>query len=257
MSAFYTRDGARLVSSELTRGPWDVNAQHGGPPSALIAHEISRAHPREEMMIARAAIAFLKPVPIAPLEIATRVARPGKNFELIEAMVRAGGDDVIHASVVRIRSKPVELTPVAFAETPAGPEHGKSAEFFSVPWTVGYHTSIDCLFVSGAFLDVGPATAWFRARYPLVEGEPWGPASRVLLAADSGNGIAAPLDARRWVFINPELTVHLSRLPEGEWVCLDAKTTLTASSVGLSESALFDTRGPIGSGRQSLLITPR
>ncbi|MBA2239661.1 MAG: thioesterase family protein, partial [Solirubrobacterales bacterium] len=35
---FFQRDGEGLyVPSELTRVPWDGNAQHGGPPSALLA----------------------------------------------------------------------------------------------------------------------------------------------------------------------------------------------------------------------------
>ena len=51
--------------------------------------------------------------------------------------------------------------------------------------------------------------------------------------ADSGNGISATVDFSRWVFINPDLSVYLHRLPEGEWVCLDAQTTIEPSGIGL------------------------
>jgi len=30
--AFFLRDGNSFVPTELTRGPWDPKAQHGGPP---------------------------------------------------------------------------------------------------------------------------------------------------------------------------------------------------------------------------------
>src|SRR3989442_1041655 len=35
--ALFERDGARFVPSELCRGPWSPEAQHGGPPAALLA----------------------------------------------------------------------------------------------------------------------------------------------------------------------------------------------------------------------------
>ena len=61
-------------------------------------------------------------------------------------------------------------------------------------------------------------------RQPLVAGEEPTPLQRTLVAADVGNGISAVLDWRRFVFINVDLTVHLERMPEGEWVCVDAVT---------------------------------
>ena len=70
----------------------------------------------------------------------------------------------------------------------------------------------------------GPALVWMRMRQPLVEGEEPSPLQRVLVAADSGNGVSATLDWSRYLFINVDLSVHLHRMPEGEWVCLDAVT---------------------------------
>ena len=47
--AFYSLDGDRIVPSELTRGPWDRDSQHAGPPSALLARAIELCEPREGM----------------------------------------------------------------------------------------------------------------------------------------------------------------------------------------------------------------
>ena len=58
----------------------------------------------------------------------------------------------------------------------------------------------------------------------LVAGEEPTPLQRTLVAADVGNGISAVLDFRAFIFINVDLTVHLERMPEGEWVCVDAVT---------------------------------
>jgi hypothetical protein len=65
------------------------------------------------------------------------------------------------------------------------------------------------------------------------------------------------LDIRDWLFINPELTVHLHRHPAGEWVLTDSVTRLNPAGVGLAESAMSDSSGPVGRAAQSLLIARR
>jgi hypothetical protein len=80
---------------------------------------------------------------------------------------------------------------------------------------------------------------------------------RVLAVADSGNGISAVMPWDEWLFINPELTVHLRREARGEWVCLDAATAVTPGGTGLARSTLSDAEGVVGHGAQSLLVTPR
>ena len=79
----------------------------------------------------------------------------------------------------------------------------------------------------------------------------------MLVAADSGNGVSAALDWRRYLFINTDLSVHLHRPPAGEWVCLDSVTRPESSGLGLSDTALFDEQGPIGRAAQTLLVRAR
>ncbi len=122
---------------------------------------------------------------------------------------------------------------------------------------MGYHTAMDYRFLAGSFLEPGPAVVWLRMRQPLVEGEPTSPLARVLVAADSGNGVSAALDYRRFVFINTDLTIHLHRLPEGEWVSLDAVSRLETGGVGMSDALLCDPTGRIGRACQTLLVRER
>ena len=112
-------------------------------------------------------------------------------------------------------------------------------------------------FVTGSFIEIGPATTWMRMRVPLVAGEEPTPLQRVLAAADSGNGISSALDYRPYVFINVDLTVHLHRPPAGEWVCLESITVPEPSGVGMTDTRLWDESGPIGRAAQSLLVDRR
>lgn len=259
--AFYLPDGDRFESSELTRGPWSEHSQHGGPPAALLGREIERCGAREGFQVARVTFEILKPVPIASLAVEAEVVRPGRSVELIEATLSADDGAVMRARGWRIRTTSLELGDVPASSprdpAPASPETGSVPEFFLSQSVTGYHTAMEFRFIKGAFLEPGPAITWLRMRAQLVSGEEPSPLQRVLVAADTGNGISAMLDPRRYLFINTDLTVHLHRLPRGEWVCLDATTTAERNGIGMSDSALYDEQGRIGRAAQSLLIAER
>ena len=252
-AAFYELDGERFVPSELTRGPWDPGAQHAGPPSALVAREIARTEARDDVRVGRITLEIMRPVPLAPLSVSARVIRPGRSVELLEASLSGTDGELIRARAWRVQVGELRLEEAE--QPPPGPVDGEEGQFFPTGEQQGYHTAMDYRFVSGAFLEPGPATVWMRARVPLVGGEETTPLERVFIAADSGNGVSAALDWRRSIFINTDLTVHLLREPVGEWVCLDAVTHV--DGLGLTDTALFDERGRIGRAAQTLLVRPR
>jgi hypothetical protein len=112
-------------------------------------------------------------------------------------------------------------------------------------------------FVAGSWTEPGPATAWGRQRLPLVDGADPSGLQRLMALADCGNGISSALPIADWLFINPDLTVHLSRYPTGEWLCLEASTTADRRGFGVAASTLYDTAGRVGHGAQSLFIDRR
>lgn len=248
-------DGTRWRATGHTAGPWDAAAQHGGPPSALLGRAVERCAPREDVVVARVTVEILGAVPVGELELRARVARPGRSVELVEAALSAGGRDVARASAWRVRRTTADSVAGAAALPPDLPN--EQQEFDRSGWLDGYLSAVEWRFVQGHFAQPGPGTAWSRLRHPLVPGEEPSPLQRVLAVADSGNGISSELDLARWHFINPELTVHLHREAVGEWVCLDARTTISSGGAGLATSVLSDLDGPVAVGAQSLLVAPR
>jgi hypothetical protein len=259
VEAFFEPDGpGRYVATELTRGPWDPNAQHGGPPSALLGWTLEQCGGNTaDGQIVRTSIEILRPVPIGVMEVTAEVARPGRSVELLTGELQVDGQPVLRATAWRIRTDDVGVEAGTDIPTPRLPDGIEPAPPF--PWTadIGYHTGIEWRFVSGEFLRGGPATVWMRMRNPLIAGEEISPLSRVLIAADSGNGVSGVLDFSTYLFINTDLTVALHRLPAREWVCLDATTTIQPHGIGLAESQLFDERGTLGRGLQSLFVAKR
>jgi hypothetical protein len=205
------------------------------------------------MRLGRIAIDILGPVPLAPLTVDARVVRPGRSVELLSASLSGPDGEVMRASAWRVAAGDQRLEDDE--PPPPGPEQGRDRDFFPTGEEFGYHTAMDYRFIKGGFLMPGPATVWMRQRVPLVAGEQPSPVERLLVVADVGNGISAVLDWREFLFINTELTVHLLRPPEGEWIGVDAVTRL--DGVGLAESVLYDERGRIGRGAQTLLVRPR
>lgn len=255
---FLAEDDEVFVSTKWTVGPWSTDSQHAGPPSALLGRALERVINRPDMQIVRATFEILRPVPVVPLHIHAEVLRRGRSVTLAAASVSDEQGIVMRAQGWGIRIAELDLEEVVHGEPPpAGPEAGMTATDVFVTEGPSYLAAIEWRFVRGGFVEPGPATAWGRMRHPLVDGEQITPLTRVLVLADSGNGISSALDWSRWVFINPDLTVYLHRLPRSEWVCLDAQTTIEPSGIGLATSTLSDQDGVIGRGVQSLFVAPR
>ncbi len=259
MSAFYEPAGTGYLATELTRGPWDPGAQHAGPPSALLGRELELLPEAADFQVCRITFEILRSVPIGPVEVEARIVRPGRRVQMIEAELRVEGEVLMMARAWRLRRARLDL-PAAAAAIPPGPslpaEPG-SASFFPTGESAGYHTAMEIRFVSGGFDEVGPAVGWLRMRQPLVGEEPATPLQRLLVAADVGNGISAALDFRRFTFVNVDLTVQLERLPEGEWIGLDAVTLPRPTGNATAESVLSDERGRVGRALQSLFVAER
>ncbi len=279
--AFYEPDGPGVfVSTAATAGPWDASAQHAGPPAGLIARAFEHHEPVDGQRLARIAVEILRPVPLAPLTVRVRTVRPGRRITLLDGVVEAAGQPVLLARGWRIAtsaqsagpagSEPApdlppdgpDLSPGGPDVSPDGPDVSPGGpDLDSRAWPnahlTGYMAAMQWRFVSGSFAEPGPAAVWMRPRVPLVAGEDTSPASRVMMVADSGNGVSNELDPARWLFVNVDLTVALHRQPVGEWVLLDAATTIDDGGVGLATSRLADRHGTIGRGMQTLVVAPR
>lgn len=255
-SFFEPLGAGRYRATEATAGPWSADAEHGGPPSALAARELERHEPRENTRLARVAVDILRPVPVGVLTARTRLLRPGKRVALLETVLADDGQDVLVARGWRIgisESAPVVGTGEPIPEIP---DHGQPPRFPGGHQD-GYLEEIDWRFVSGNFNQPGPCRVWARPRIPLLPGEDLSPMCRTLLVADSGSGVSTAVDPMKYTFMNVDLTVILNRDPVGEFVLLDARTTMGGTGTGLAVTQLADPGGVVGSGLQTLLVAPR
>jgi hypothetical protein len=260
-AAFHAVDEHRARASELTRGPWHPEHQHAGPPIALVARAIERAAREHGLThLARLTANLLRPVPIAELSVEQMTDYVGRNAGHFSAHLMAGGKEVGRFTALAQREALFE-PPAGLAGHPLpmlepAPDACPPARFPFAGRHVGYSELVETRVARGTMFG-GPCAIWFRLRHPLVHGEDASGAQRVAVAADSGNGISAVLDYRKYLFVNSDLTINLLRPPVGEWIGLDARTHLGPSGGGLAESALYDQQGLIGRATQSLAVRAR
>jgi len=258
VDALFVADGPRLVPSDWARGPWSPESLHGGPVAAAVVRATERTVPPDDALrITRLTLELLRPVGTAPLTLASAVVRPGRKVQVVDTVVEQGGIEVAWGRASRIRVDPSVVVPEADTPETGVPDRWSAASEVSARsqgYRAFHNEGMEIRYVSGHLERPGPGTAWFRLRVPVVAGEEPSPEQRAVAAADFGNGISSELDLATSVFVNPDLTVHLLRPPEGEWIALDARTRFGPPGTGLTESALWDPRGRIGSALQSLYV---
>jgi hypothetical protein len=256
VTSFYVDEGSgRYASTRATAGPWDPRAQHGGPPAALLTRAVEQLDP--DRVVGRLTVDLLGPVPVGPLEVRAGIVRPGRSVQLAEATAYDVERDRACARATAWLFPAGGDAPASPGPAPDhGPDDGRSIDP-PASWSRGYLDAIEWRWVAGTIAAPGPAVVWMRPTVPLIEGEPMGAVQRLVTCVDSASGVSSAVDFDRWTFLNTELTVHVVRPPVGDWVCLDASTTLGGGSVGLATATVSDERGVVARSAQALLVVPR
>lgn len=204
------------------------------------------------MHVARITFEFLRPVPVGHLSVSAGVRRPGRRVQLVDAVITAEGEEVARASALLIRAAEVDIPAAATTALLPLPAVDDAPLQLGRAW---FGNAFEFRTASGSGWDrEGPCAMWGRLASPIVLGEAPTPLMRVVALADFGNGISRVLDFTHHLFINPDLTVSLHRMPVSEWILLDAVTRLDRSGIGLASAEISDLAGHIGRSQQSLLV---
>lgn len=255
--AFYlpVGDGA-YEATHATQSPWDPSAQHGGPPAALLARCMRDAVADQALRLGRITVDFLGQIPMAQCEVEVAITRPGRRICRTEASLRTEGKVVVAASAwfIAAASQPPTAGWQEY-DVPPLPGEQEQRYFNGMNPDWGYGRAIEWRFARGSLAEPGAAVVWARPKLPLIAGRELTGQDRAVIVADSANGISNELPIGKWLFIPPTMTYTSLRQPAGEWVMLDAKTTIAPDGGGLSHGVLGDRDGMCGTVSQPLLVT--
>lgn len=254
-SFFRSDDGLWFVPLDATRGPWDADACHAGPPTGLIARAAERAVP--QMRLARLTVEFPRPIPMEGFTVDAEVVRETRSTAVTSVrIVDKDGTERANARAMHLLGPPSEAYDSAdgtgtprLADAQPGP--------FPIRATAhqldGFTTSVDVKYPPGHGPGPGPTAIWMRTLPLLADEEPSG-AQRICALADCGNATSRLEDPHDVAFINTDLTISLHRSPVGEWMGSSAVSFWQPDGTGQSDALLFDEVGAVGRALQTLLI---
>ena len=255
-------DGAETFTpTDATRSVWSTDMQHGAPPSALLVRALERCDPVPGARLTRVVTELLGPIPVTATTVRARVVRPGRSIALLAAeLLCAGPDGTLRpvATATAWRLAGADTAAVAQDRDPALPPAPADPVPFGTQWDTGTLTYLDGVewrAVRAVDAD-GPGVMWARPRLPLVRGERPSALETMFSVVDAANGVGATVDPARYTFLNTDLTVHIHRVPTGEWVGIAAESSIGPDGVGTCAAAIHDARGPVARSAQTLLVRP-
>lgn len=254
MSAYYRplRPGV-YQPTEHVQGAWQATEQHMAPISGLITHELATHEPRDDMQIGRITFEILGMIPLQESAITVRTIRPGRTIELLEATLEIGDRPIISARAWRLHRS--DMRQDEGYENPAMPALQDCAPLDGTSiWPGGYIRSLEMVTAPGG--GAGRRQAWLRSRCELIEGGGAAPIASYVMLVDTANGIATRRDPKELMFPNVDLSVHLLREPDPQWVGLDTSVSFGPDGLGLTSSTLHDVCGPVGRAEQCLTVRP-
>ena len=252
VAPFFTAAERGLVPAAEAQGPWSPDMMHGRLLAGLAALAIERDHGVAGFVPARLTVDLFRNPPMEPAEVTTALVRGGGRVRAMDATVRIGGVDVARASALFLRAGEhppddgAPLSPAWDAPPPSG-----------LLQQLDIGSAFDVLQVGGrGFGTSGPRQLWLRDRRELIGGLPLTPFVRAALVADIASPLAnfgeGGLD-----YINADLTLHLARVPEGEWVGVETAHRVADAGVSVAFCVMHDERGPIGSSTVCAVRNPR
>lgn len=249
-------------STPLANAGWYEEGQHGGVFAALVAGHIELVPTLSEMQTSRITVELFRVIPLVPLRIEHEVVREGKRIQTVVANVFDPKDTLLAmATIQRLR---IDDLPVPEDARP--PEHpmplpDPTVEPYGNEWGVGDHSKVmyhrqgvEVQAAIGGFEVKGPGSVWIRTKTPIVAGLENTPLQRFVAAADFINGVSRAVDIDKWLFMNPDLTIHVTRYPSGEWIGLSAESTYGDVGRGLATGSIWDESGFIGRSTQTLFL---
>lgn len=257
----FTREGGPWLPDDYAAGPF--RGLYGGAVAGLVAGAMEEHAVSEGWGTPLSAtVLMLRPAPVAPLVTEITTLQAGRRNAVAECLLKDEAGKIIskgHAIFVKPDAMPGTrpLTAIPTATNWAGDPatlplwaNGKRPEHVNFLHILEMREERDA---TGK-----PGMRWSRMTRPLL---PFASLLATLFtAADnasafwlSGSG-AWPTN---FGFPNVDVSVHVSRAPQGEWIGVTPDAQLHETGMGMSEGALYDRTGLVGRTCQTNILVPR
>ncbi|MGH7487967.1 MAG: acyl-CoA thioesterase domain-containing protein, partial [bacterium] len=109
-AAYAVVSAGTVRASELTRGPWDPQHQHAGPPIAMVCRAIElTAREHGLTHLGRITANLIRPIPISELEIEVTTDYSGRNAAHYSSRLSSGGKELARFTALMQREHELAL----------------------------------------------------------------------------------------------------------------------------------------------------
>ena len=242
-------DAPHWHPSSFAQGPFQ-GLQGGGVAALMCASAQAEAQARGWGRPASVMTSFLRPAPVAPLEVTIRALKEGRRASFVDADLSADG-------------KTIACQRLCFLNAVDAPTYGPRADelpqdFATLPQRLRERPDkADWMWSAMEVRQERADRLWFRLRHPVCEGADGFAAA--LIAADWAHGILPPegaTDRGDIAIPNTDLIVHFVRPPHGEWIGVEPISAWHSDGVGAGWASLYDATGAFGRVSMSIAVTP-
>lgn len=244
---YFTVDNGVYLPTKYAISPWSDTMLNGPCVSGLIARELEIRHAQDGFVPSRYTLDLFRPVRNEPITFETRVVRDGNRIRVADADLVQGGEISARATLVFLRrSAPppgtvwmrdgADPTPPAEALTsPPGP-----LEFSS------WYGSPEWSRERSDHQNAGRKRLWSR-QLSIIVGEELSPFVNTATVGE-GTSFVTNWGDKGVGYINSDVTLALSRLPEGPEVGIEADNHISNDGIAVGTAVLFDRNGAFGTG---------
>ncbi|MCV7218646.1 thioesterase family protein [Mycobacterium crocinum] len=235
--------------TENARSRWGDDMLNGPAVVSLAAFNLEQRFGLPEFLPARLTVDLFKAARRVPTTVRSRLIRDGRRIRNSECDVMQGDVIVARATLVQYRlSEPppgdewfahAEFTPPSDCE-----QHG----FFIGSDDVGWRAD------GGAHQNTSRKRV-YHSPIDVVAGHDITPFVRTVVVAEA-TSLVSNLGTKGIGYINGDLTVALSRLPESEHIGVQGDSHWVSDGISVGTGTLFDSVGPFGTGLVTAIANP-
>ncbi|MFC9360862.1 acyl-CoA thioesterase domain-containing protein [Rhodococcus sp. NPDC057014] len=242
---YFAREGSGYEPMAAAVSGWSADMVAGPAALGLLAHVLDGRYGDDKFFPARLTADLFRPVRMCRTDVRSRIIRWGNRIRLVESELIQSGESVARATVVSYR-RSANATGDHWVD-PRVPQPPSPAE----------HPGERLIGTSGENAEWGPlpqgGPAWrtsdrkriWTTEWSVIEGEATTPFVRAAMVADLTN-LVTNMGTDGIGYINGDVTLALTRLPEGSELGLEADSHRACNGVAVGSATMFDRRGSLG-----------
>lgn len=256
--AFFRADGDELVPQDLARSLWNETQMHGVAVSGALARGAERALAelgREDLQPARLTVDLFRPAAMQPCLVRAEVVREGPRICLVDVVLLQDDAPTARAGVLFLKPGAGTTGEVWSAGDPPEPPPLDVAPVGEEPHIPFFASDAGWNQDFRSHQNSARKASW-QTGVPVVAGERATPFTAAASIADATT-MVCNWGSNGVEHINTDITLTLTRLPEGIQLGLRALDRIDHAGIAVGTATVFDRTGPIGTSVMTAVANTR